>query len=216
METTIYILSLTFGYFIAIFAIMNPIMAVPVFLVLTDNNTEEHRRKMANKASMYAFFILIAFLYGGTYIINFFGLSLEGIRIAGGLMIMSWAFSLLNPETGGRKPSQEDEDDARDKADISFSPMAMPLLSGPGSIAVVIGFASQDLTVTNYIMITVAIFFLRTRRICSTSYCPTDQQIPREKRHGRLRPNDGFHRTGHRCTVYHQRHYAHPGGQLSD
>jgi len=159
METTIYILSLTFGYFIAIFAIMNPIMAVPVFLVLTDNNTEEHRRKMANKASMYAFFILIAFLYGGTYIINFFGLSLEGIRIAGGLMIMSWAFSLLNPETGGRKPSQEDEDDARDKADISFSPMAMPLLSGPGSIAVVIGFASQDLTVTNYIMITVAIFF---------------------------------------------------------
>ena len=44
METTIYILSLTFGYFIAIFAIMNPIMAVPVFLVLTDNNTEEHRR----------------------------------------------------------------------------------------------------------------------------------------------------------------------------
>lgn len=159
METAFYAISLTFGYFIAIFAIMNPIMAVPVFLVLTENNTEAHRRKMANKASMFSFFILIAFLYGGTYIINFFGLSLEGIRIAGGLMIISWAFSLLNPDTGGRKLSQEDEDEARDKADISFSPMAMPLLSGPGSIAVVIGFASQDLSVTNYVMVTIAIFF---------------------------------------------------------
>ena len=73
METTIYILSLTFGYFIAnICDYESQLMAVPVFLVLTDNNTEEHRRKMANKASMYAFFILIAFLYGGTYIITTF------------------------------------------------------------------------------------------------------------------------------------------------
>ena len=158
MDTTIInLLSLTFGYFIAIFAIMNPITAMPVFLVLTENNTEEHRRKMANKAAIFTFFILVSFLYAGTYIINFFAISLEGIRIAGGLMIISWAFSLLNPKEGGRKLSAEDEDDARDKADISFSPMAMPLLSGPGSIAVVLSFASQELSVTNYILLTAAI-----------------------------------------------------------
>ena len=114
---------------------------------------------MANKASIYTFFILISFLYGGTYIINFFGISLEGIRIAGGLMIITWAFSLLNPDTAGKKLSDEDQDEARDKADISFSPMAMPLLSGPGSIAVVLSFASQELSVTNYILLTTAIIF---------------------------------------------------------
>jgi multiple antibiotic resistance protein len=152
-------LSLTFGYFIAIFAIMNPITAMPVFLVLTENNTKEHRKQMANKASIYTFFILVSFLYGGTYIINFFGISLEGIRIAGGLMIITWAFSLLNPDTAGKKLSDEDQDEARDKADISFSPMAMPLLSGPGSIAVVLSFASQELSATNYILLTTAIVF---------------------------------------------------------
>jgi multiple antibiotic resistance protein len=159
LETTFYYLSLTFGYFIAIFAIMNPITAMPVFLVLTENNTKEHRKQMANKASIYTFFILVSFLYGGTYIINFFGISLEGIRIAGGLMIITWAFSLLNPDTAGKKLSDEDQDEARDKADISFSPMAMPLLSGPGSIAVVLSFASQELSATNYILLTTAIVF---------------------------------------------------------
>lgn len=130
---------------------------MPVFLVLTDNNTVEQRNRMALKASFFMSGILLSFLFGGTYIINFFGISLEGIRIAGGLMIMTWAFSLLNPQEAGRKLSQEDEDDAKDKPDISFSPLAMPLLSGPGSIAVVMSFASQELSITNYILLSAAI-----------------------------------------------------------
>jgi multiple antibiotic resistance protein len=151
------LLSLLFGYFIAIFAIVNPVTAMPVFLVLTDNNTVEQRNHMALKAAFFMSGILLSFLFGGTYIINFFGISLEGIRIAGGLMIMTWAFSLLNPQEAGRKLSQEDEDDAKDKPDISFSPLAMPLLSGPGSIAVVMSFASQELSATNYILLSAAI-----------------------------------------------------------
>lgn len=72
-------------------------------------------------------------------------------------MIMTWAFSLLNPKEGGRKLSDEDEAHAKDKPDISFSPLAMPLLSGPGSIAVVMSFASQELSITNYLLISAAI-----------------------------------------------------------
>ena len=130
---------------------------MPVFLILTEKDTVEQRNQQALKASFYMVLILGSFLYGGTYIINFFGISLEGIRIAGGLMIITWAFSLLNPKEGGRKLSEEVESAARDKPDISFSPLAMPLLSGPGSIAVVLSFASQDLSFTNYIMISAAI-----------------------------------------------------------
>lgn len=151
------LISLLFGYFIAIFAIVNPVTAMPIFLVLTEKDTVERRNRQALKAAFFMSAILMSFLYGGTYIISFFGISLEGIRIAGGLMIISWAYSLLNPKEGGRKLSEEDESAARDKPDISFSPLAMPLLSGPGSIAVVMSFASQDLSYTNYILITAAI-----------------------------------------------------------
>ena len=89
------------------------------------------------------FGVLITFLLVGTYILSFFGISLAGIRIAGGLIIMRAAYSMLNPEKGGRKLTDEDEAAAMEKEDISFSPLALPLLSGPGSIAVVIGFATQ-------------------------------------------------------------------------
>ena len=123
-------------------------------------------------------------------------------------MIMSWAFSLLNPETGGRKPSQEDEDDARDKADISFSPMAMPLLSGPGSIAVVIGFASQDLTVTNYIMITVAIFFCALGAFVALRIAPQISKFLGKSGMAGFARMMGFIALAIGVQVYHQRHYA--------
>jgi multiple antibiotic resistance protein len=157
MDVTLSLLSLLIGYFIAIFAIVNPITAMPVFLVLTETNTEAERNRQALKASFYMVAILVLFLFGGGYIITFFGISLDGIRIAGGIMIMNWAFSLLNPKEGGRKLDDESENEAKEKPDISFSPLAMPLLSGPGSIAVVMSFAAQGLTVSNYVLVTAAI-----------------------------------------------------------
>jgi multiple antibiotic resistance protein len=98
------------------------------------------------------FFVLIVFLLIGTYILSFFGISLAGVRIAGGIIIMRAAFSMLNPDKSGRKLTDEDEAAAMEKEDISFSPLAMPLLSGPGSIAVVIGFASQATNMTDYVI----------------------------------------------------------------
>lgn len=126
---------------------------MPVFLALTENHSHEHRIKQAGKAAMFMIIILSIFLIGGSYIISFFGISIEGIRIAGGLMIMKWAYTLLNPDLGGRKLSDEDKEEAMAKYDISFSPMAMPLLSGPGSIAVVLGLASQAEEVADYVLL---------------------------------------------------------------
>lgn len=98
------------------------------------------------------FGVLLTFLFVGTYILSFFGISLAGIRIAGGLIIMRAAYSMLNPERGGRKLTDEDEAAAMEKEDISFSPLALPLLSGPGSIAVVIGFATQAEGFNDYLI----------------------------------------------------------------
>ena len=143
--------------FSSIFSIANPLAVMPVFLSLTDGDDESHRKRLAQKAALYMFLVLVVFLFGGTFIMRFFGISLPGIRIAGGLLIMRAAFSMLNPEEPGRKISREDEESARVKEDISFSPLAMPLLSGPGSIAVVIGLATQVHNPVDYLVITIAI-----------------------------------------------------------
>jgi multiple antibiotic resistance protein len=106
------------------------------------------------------FGVLIVFLLIGTFILSFFGISLPGIRIAGGLIIMRAAYSMLNPEKSGRKLTEEDEKAAMEKEDISFSPLALPLLSGPGSIAVVIGFATQAESFFDYLINGISIFLV--------------------------------------------------------
>lgn len=162
-EQTSYIIgvgALLFASFTSLFSIVNPLAAMPLFLSLTDRFTERERIQTAKKASLYMFGVLITFLLIGTFILSFFGISLSGIRIAGGLIIMRAAYSMLNPETSGRKLSDEDEAAAMEKEDISFSPMALPLLSGPGSIAVVIGFATQAEGIADYVINGVSILLV--------------------------------------------------------
>src|SRR5690625_6312240 len=125
---------------------------MPIFLSLTDRFTEKERVHTANKAAIYMFCVLITFLLIGTFILSLFGISLAGIRIAGGLISMHAAYGMLNPESAGKKLSEEDQAAALQKEDVSFSPLALPLLSGPGSIAVVIGFTTQAEGVKDYLI----------------------------------------------------------------
>lgn len=150
--TVVGMAGLLFASFTSLFSVVNPLAAMPIFLSLTERFSERDRIQTAKKASLYMMGVLITFLLIGTFILSFFGISLAGIRIAGGLIIMRAAYSMLNPETGGRKLTDEDEAAAKEKDDISFSPLALPLLSGPGSIAVVIGFATQAERITDYLL----------------------------------------------------------------
>tara|TARA_R110000868_G_scaffold408293_7_gene691064 strand:- start:13578 stop:14252 length:675 start_codon:yes stop_codon:yes gene_type:complete len=152
--------ALLIASFTSLFSVVNPITAMPVFMTLTEGDTDQEKARTARKSSIYMFCVLIIFLLAGTYILSFFGISLPGIRIAGGLVIMRAGFAMLNPETGGRKLSNEDQEAAMEKEDVSFSPLAMPLLSGPGSIAVVIGFGSQAQSVIDFIIHGVAVFLV--------------------------------------------------------
>jgi multiple antibiotic resistance protein len=143
--------------FTSIISVANPLAAIPVFLSLTERNTDTERIHIAQKSSLYMFLVLTIFLLAGTYIMSFFGISLPGIRIAGGLIILRAAYAMLNPSDTERKISEEAEEAAKEKEDISFSPMAMPMLSGPGSIAVVIGLASQSDGIMDLLIVTAAI-----------------------------------------------------------
>lgn len=158
--TILGVAGLLFASFTSLFSVVNPLAAMPVFLSLTDRYGEKERVQTAKKASIYMLGVLLTFLLVGTFILSFFGISLAGIRIAGGLIIMRAAYSMLNPERGGRKLTDEDEAAAKEKEDVSFSPLALPLLSGPGSIAVVIGFATQADGINDYLIHGVAILLV--------------------------------------------------------
>ncbi len=149
-----------FASFSSLFSVVNPFAAMPVFVALTEKDSTADRIRTAKKASLYMFGILTVFLFVGTYILSFFGISLAGIRIAGGLIIMRAAYSMLAPDSGEKKLSKKGQAAAMEKEDVSFSPLALPLLSGPGSIAVVIGLASQAANVTDYIVNTVAVILV--------------------------------------------------------
>jgi multiple antibiotic resistance protein len=143
--------------FTSIISVANPLTAMPVFISLTEQNTDKERATIAKKASFYMFLILTIFLLAGTYIMSFYGISLPGVRIAGGLIIMRAAYAMLTPGRDERKLSDKDKEAAQSKEDVSFSPMAMPMLSGPGSIAVVIGLASQAEGIADLTIVTMAI-----------------------------------------------------------
>jgi len=144
--------------FTALFTVVNPFGAMPVFLSLTQDDTAAHRNQQALRACLYMALILAVFFLAGQYVLNFFGLRLHDIRIAGGLMIMRAGFGLLNSKAHrGKRVSKSVLQEGMEKDDISFTPLAMPMLSGPGAIAVSIGMYSTALSYTSVTLILVAI-----------------------------------------------------------
>jgi multiple antibiotic resistance protein len=144
---------------VALLPIINPFSTAPIFLAITEGYEENDRRRQARLGVMYMAGILTTFLIGGTFIMNFFGISIPGLRIAGGFMIAGVATRMLRPPS----PSKEDraaEKESKIKHDIAFTPLAMPSLSGPGSIAVTIGMTSLATRWQDYIGILLGILVM--------------------------------------------------------
>ena len=128
--------------FLAILPVVNPFSKPPIFVSITEGLTPDEQRNQAFKACIYSFIILLVSLLAGTFILKFFSISLPAVQIAGGLMIARTAFQMLGPQKEHHQTSSE-EQEARAKEDISFVPLAMPLLAGPGSMAVMINLATE-------------------------------------------------------------------------
>jgi len=130
-------LILTIG---ALFPIMNPFSTAPLYVSLTAGFDAGKRKQQAIRACIYAFAILATFLLLGSAIVEFFGISIPGIRAAGGLIILSVGFGMLFP-----KPSTAEavaSESQTQELDVAFTPLAMPSLAGPGSISVVLSAAA--------------------------------------------------------------------------
>ena len=127
------------GTFLALFPIVNPFGGIPFFFALTANYERRERNTSALKTALYVIAILVFFLFLGRFVLNFFGLGLPVLRIAGGLIVSHSAWGMV---TGTSRVTPAEDSEAATKQDISLTPMAMPMLSGPGSIGAVMGLAA--------------------------------------------------------------------------
>jgi multiple antibiotic resistance protein len=154
-EITLYL----FSTVAALLPIVNPLSAVGMLMAITRDLSEEERLRQVKRACIYMFFILTTFLIAGGLIMNFFGISIPGLRIAGGLIISYLGFKMLFPDQD--VISGKEQAEAVNKLDISFTPLAMPALSGPGSIAVIIGISSTaqagDRFVIDHVLVAIGI-----------------------------------------------------------
>jgi multiple antibiotic resistance protein len=131
--------------YISLVSLINPLGAIPVFLSLTSNHPEKLIQNQIFKTSLNVFVICVVSFLVGNYVLDFFGISIHALKIAGGIIISRSGFQLLNAKHKkdiGKKIKSE----SLQKEDISFTPLAMPLLSGPGSISFLINLSIQ----TNY------------------------------------------------------------------
>jgi len=134
--------------FTTLFSVVNPFGAMPVFLTLTEDDNANERSRIALRACIYMVCILTVAFLAGQYVLDFFGINIYHLRVAGGILLMRSAFDLLTPGANKSKVSDATVEESKQKDDISFTPLAMPMLSGPGSIAVCIGLFTSRLSYT--------------------------------------------------------------------
>jgi multiple antibiotic resistance protein len=140
--------------FLALFPIVDPFGGVPIFFTMTSSWTPEDRRRTALKTGIWVFVILVTFLFFGRFVLHFFGISLPVLKIAGGLIVANTAWGMV---TSHARITPEETDEALDKEDISLTPLAMPLMSGPGAIGVVMGLAAQVDSTASYMGMVIGI-----------------------------------------------------------
>ncbi len=113
----------------AFFAIMNPIANTPIFLGLVDGENKERKKKIAKTASITAFIIVVAFIIAGKYIFELFGITIPAFRITGGILIFYVGFEMLMT----KKSKVHSNANTEDKSNLAISPLAIPILAGPGN-----------------------------------------------------------------------------------
>jgi len=134
--------------FTSILFIVDPLAAVPAFLVVTQDETTAQRRRTALRASMGVALLLIVFAAAGSYIFTLLGITLPAFRIAGGLILWLVALDMLRAQRSTQE-SREELTEGRAKEDVALTPLAMPILAGPGAISTIMVLASQAKSVAD-------------------------------------------------------------------
>lgn len=151
MELFIYV-------FAALFSVINPLGAIPIFVGLTQDYDKAERSRVSLWTAIDVFIILIISFFIGEYVLKFFGISIDALRIAGGLIIVSSGFSLLTGKfSKTRGVNKKVENDAHKRDQISLTPLAIPMLAGPGSISLLIALYQDYTKISDKIIVVLSI-----------------------------------------------------------
>lgn len=129
--------------FATIFSIVDPFAAAPVFIAITPNDSDAARRRMARVAAIVCCAVLLAFAFTGNRIFSFFGITTPAFRVAGGILLLILALDMMRARGGPVPQSPEEHREGVEKADVAITPLAIPLLAGPGAISTVALLGSQ-------------------------------------------------------------------------
>jgi len=149
-------IALTGGTIATLLPVANPFSTAPVFATLTRGYTGKERMRQARLSVIYMIGVLLVTLFAGALVLKFFGIGIPALRIAGGLLIARTGFSMIDPDQP-KLVSEDSESEALQKQDIAFTPIAMPLLSGPGSMAATLSMASVAGGLANHVSIAIGI-----------------------------------------------------------
>ena len=132
--------------FIGLLVILNPMLAVPVFISLTQSQSERERLSHARRTALAVGMVLSVAALLGQRILDLFGISIDSFRVGGGLLILLMAVSMMHAKMSGARHTETEGAEAQDKVDTAVVPLAIPLLAGPGAISTAILYAPRDLS----------------------------------------------------------------------
>jgi multiple antibiotic resistance protein len=130
--------------FPALFSIVNPIGAALVFNQVTAAYSHVERTQLSTLVALYSLLVILGALWGGAYVLNFFGISLAALRIAGGVVVALRAWDLLNaPERQEARKTEQAESRVGSIGEVAFFPLTMPFTAGPGTMSVAITLGAE-------------------------------------------------------------------------
>lgn len=133
-------------FVVQLFVIVDPLAALPIFLAITAHHTMHERRAIARRGCIIGFLAIVFFLVVGPSLLEYLGVGRSAVLISGGLLLFLIALELLYGHPTGTQTSTKEERLAEKKEDVSVTPLAIPLLAGPGAIVTCLVFASQATT----------------------------------------------------------------------
>lgn len=132
------------GIFVGLFGIINPVGNIMLFISLTENFTPSEKSEVINKTVIVATAVLFIFGLVGNYIFSIFGITIPAFRIAGGILIFSIGFDMLQARPSRTKHTEHERQDALEKEALGITPLGVPLYAGPGAITTVMLYLSKD------------------------------------------------------------------------
>ncbi len=130
----------------SLFVIVDPLAIIPAFLAMTARNSADDRVRMARLACWVGAGVLAIFVLVGPFLFKFLGITLSAFKIAGSIVLLLIALDMLRAKTSPVRSSVEETDEGSNKDDIAITPLAVPMLAGPGAISTVILLQSQAKT----------------------------------------------------------------------